>query len=340
MWICILIFLFLTSVSDANSGVNYTIADHTVVDLYEDIPQKWIDEVKKMHLSYPGESHGRGLFYGLDNLEVLDSRFQVNPTWSGSPEAETDSYLRILRTIWTGSGWSDSNGEEDIWTSSQAIDRINDHLNYSNHEDGLNNTIHAFAWGWCWDMTNSNLAGGILDPEHLVHWAGRSYTLSGGDQGRWGLDDSDTALTSNPSGINMNDYLLAFDNYSESNPNTAIIFTTGPVDGSGNDGEEGYQRYLKHEYIRSWVKNGSRMRYLFDYADIISWDDQGNQNNDTWANPDDGWETYSFPYINPSDDSEYDAGQGSCHISSDATTRLGKAMWWLLARIAGWDGNP
>ena len=33
------------------------IADHTVVDKYDDIPQHWIDEVKKMWIDIPGESH-------------------------------------------------------------------------------------------------------------------------------------------------------------------------------------------------------------------------------------------------------------------------------------------
>ena len=27
------------------------------------------------------------------------------------------------------------------------------------------------------------------------------------------------------------------------------------------------------------------------------------------------------------------------HISDAGTIRLAKAMWWMLARIAGWDGG-
>ncbi|MBN2396713.1 MAG: hypothetical protein JXC36_09700, partial [Candidatus Atribacteria bacterium] len=46
------------------------IADHTVVDKYNEIPQYYIDEVKKMWLSYAGESHSLGIREGLNLLEA------------------------------------------------------------------------------------------------------------------------------------------------------------------------------------------------------------------------------------------------------------------------------
>jgi len=39
------------------SSTSQIIADHAVVDKYDDIPQYYIDEVKKMWVSYAGESH-------------------------------------------------------------------------------------------------------------------------------------------------------------------------------------------------------------------------------------------------------------------------------------------
>ena len=47
------------------------IADHTVVDLYDDIPQQWIDSVKTMHFIVAGESHSNAYLEGLLDLEVL-----------------------------------------------------------------------------------------------------------------------------------------------------------------------------------------------------------------------------------------------------------------------------
>jgi len=53
------------------------IADHTVVDRYDDIPQEYIDKVKRMWLSYAGESHSYAVRAGLNYLEAIDSKYQV-----------------------------------------------------------------------------------------------------------------------------------------------------------------------------------------------------------------------------------------------------------------------
>ncbi|MCP4133780.1 MAG: fibronectin type III domain-containing protein [bacterium] len=304
------------------------IADHTIVDNYANIPQYYIDEVKKMLLNMAGESHARGYLYGLELLESSDSRFAVNPVWDSAPEADTSSYLRVLKAIHT-SGWDYMAGEEDIWTSASAVTGVNSHLEYCRN---LSNTIDVFGWGWCWDMTETSGPGGTMDPVHKVRWAGRSYTSSG-NQGRWGLDSGDTALTGNA--ISMSDYLAAIDNFIATNPTTTVFYTTGPVDGWTNSGENGYQRWLKHEYIRNHATADSS-RILFDYADILTHDSSGVRTDLTWTDSESTVHTYAGIYSGYV--GEYDAGRGTCHVSEEGVTRLGKAMWWMLARIAGWDG--
>jgi len=109
-------------------------------------------------------------------------------------------------------------------------------------------------------------------------------------------------------------------------------YTTGPVDGGGNTGENGYQRYLKHEHIRTYVQANNKV--LFDYADILCWSDDGTQNTITWT--DHGGTLQTFQRIHV--DNLLDGYTG--HIGERGAVRLAKAMWWLLARIAGWDGKP
>src|SRR5512136_3365304 len=94
------------------------IADHTVVDQYDDIPQEYIDKVKKMWLNVPGESHSSGYRKGLQFLEDLDSRFQVNVAESGTPEPYTDQHLRVsgaLRTQYNN--WGYGAGEREWYTT-------------------------------------------------------------------------------------------------------------------------------------------------------------------------------------------------------------------------------
>ena len=306
------------------------VVDYNAVEKYDEIPQYYIDEVKKMHLNYPGESHSRGLPNGLLLLEQQDSRYAVEVTWTGQPEAPTDQYLRVSKTHWTGSAWATSGGEEDTYTNQAAIEMMNHHFAYVG--DILNNNIDAYAFGWCWDMTWHNDPGGGIDPVYQVRWAGSSV---GGPEGdlRWGLDDEDTALTGNS--VNMQDYLDALAYYEQNNPDTTIIYTTGPVDSSG---ESGYQRYLKHEATRNWVTN-SNGRILFDYSDILAHNNAGELEIRTWT--DYGGTLHTFPCEHPENEGEDDPfGYGSGHLSNEGYLKLAKAMWVLLAMKAGWDGCP
>jgi hypothetical protein len=313
-------------------GDPYIIADHTAVAEFESIPQYYIDEIKKMLVSFPGESHGQGPLYGLEDLAAADRRFPVSVKWwtsSTGPEGPTDQHLRVQREFWSGGDWEYGAGEEDTWTSQRAIDMTNAHLSYA---ASLGKPYDAFVWGWCWDMT-AGYPSDAKDPVYDVGWAGRSATLGSGDRGRWGLDDEDAALTGNS--LSMQSYIDAWVGYQAANPGIAIVLSTGPVGASASDpgentGELGYQRYLKHEYLRNWVKaNGG---YLFDYADILTHDSDGIQYTTSWNG-------HTYPYLHPDNDGEYGGSQrASSHIGEEGVLRLGKALWVLLAKIKGWQG--
>ncbi len=263
------------------------IADHTVVDEYEKIPQFYIDQVKKMWLVVAGESHSRGYFNGLILLQATDPKFKVRWVQSGTPEAYTSSHLRTSRATWGDlaheSGWIYSYGEEDWWTSTEAINRTKAGITYCNTH---NLEIAGFGFGHCYDY-----------------------------------------------GVNYEGYCIATQEYidycTEKGYNTIVFYTTPTCDMAyGSPGELQYSVWLGAELIRDFVEKDENS-VLFDYYDILCYDDDGTGPNTAVY---DG-NTYNIiTDKNDQDDSDY-------HISPIGAKRLGKALWWMLARMAGWDGN-
>jgi hypothetical protein len=261
------------------------IADHTIVDRYDDIPQCYIDQVKKMYFVVAGESHSLGYMSGLVTLESLNGTYDIN--YVATPEAYTDTHLRISRTTWgdldNAAGWLTSYGEEDWFTSPTAISRTKAGITYC-HDNSLE--MSAFGFGWCYD-------GGILD---------------------------------------ATDYLSATQAYVDycttNGYNTKVFFTTGPVDDWNARATEGaYDKYLMYQSIRDYVAANST-RILFDYADILCYD-YGSETPNTQT-----WNGHTFPVITTTNN----LPDGVGHISEIGTIRIAKAVWWMMARIAGWDG--
>ena len=282
------IALFVLSIFFSATSISQIIADHTVVDRYVDIPQQYIDEVKKMWLVYAGESHSAAIRTGLALLESINPKYQVNITESGTPESYTNSHLRASRATWgnltSSTGWIYSYGEEDWFTSSTAINRTKAGITYCNTHSL---EIAAMGFGWCWD------------PE-----------INTTDEFNMYLNATEEYITH-----------CIINNYS-----SKVFFTTGTVD--GYTGLTGYSKHLGYELIRAHVSNGNN-RILFDYADILCYDDNSEVPNTTSYNG------YVYPIITTTNSLPEQTG----HISNAGALRLAKAMWWMLARIAGWDGG-
>jgi len=321
-------FLVISSTSQSQ-----IIADHSVVDKYDEIPQQYIDIVKNMLVDIAGESHSLGYRIGLNLLELLDSKFQVS-TYDGSIPGITSINLRLGRHAPVG--------EEEFYTSVSSVNAYKSQIT-TQYTSG--NPYSVLGFGWCWDMTWHNAPGGGIDPVHKVRWAGSSVGGPNGDV-RWGLDAGDQSLTGNS--VCMDTYLNAVEQYIQhctaNGYPTKVIFTTGPVDdgyGVMAGTENGFQREIKHDYIRTYVK-ANNTRILFDYADILCWNNNGAEYNANWN---DGGTIRPHANIHPDNMKDYDGSwniiahtEDGDHIGEIGALRLAKAMWWMLARIAGWDG--
>ncbi len=156
-------------------------------------------------------------------------------------------------------------------------------------------------------------------------------------------------------------YLSLMSGLEEDFPNVAFVYMTGHLDGYGTEST----LHANNERIRAYcVANG---KWLFDFADIESWDPDGNCYLDyhptdagNWDADGDGNteqeydETGPIPYCHPADgdrnwaeewqeahpDSWYpamDRWNNGYHAPPLIANLKGYASWWLWARISGWN---
>ncbi len=108
-------------------------------------------------------------------------------------------------------------------------------------------------------------------------------------------------------------------------PGVTFIYMTGNAQA---DGSEGLNRFRRNEQIRQFCRDNNKV--LFDFADIDAW----------WFNPDTGlWEQNTTTYGTetfPIEHTQYN-GDESGHTTYESCEQKGKAVWWMMAKLDGWD---
>jgi len=130
----------------------------------------------------------------------------------------------------------------------------------------------------------------------------------------------------------INAYLAAMSQLEADYPDVTFIYMTGHLDGSGMDGTLN----VRNNQIRDYCVANNRV--LFDFADIESYDPDGNYFLDRGADDgcyyDDGNWADEWCAMHPGE-----CASCSCAHSHCLNCQLkGKAFWWMMARLAGWNG--
>ncbi|MFW9919352.1 MAG: hypothetical protein ACFFED_07120 [Candidatus Thorarchaeota archaeon] len=121
----------------------------------------------------------------------------------------------------------------------------------------------------------------------------------------------------------VQDYLDTMTALENANPDVTFVYMTCNAQASGS---EGYNRWVDNEMIRDYCTANNKV--LFDFADLDAWSN-GDQNTYEY--------TYeSTTYTIPVEHEDFNGDQAG-HTTYSSCEQKGRAFWWLVASLAGWN---
>jgi len=177
--------------------------------------------------------------------------------------------------------------------------------------------------------------GDLGNPDRVA-WASRTRSyLKGSGSDRNVVVWSWCGQVSDSSSSDIDTYLGRMNQLESEFPSVTFVYMTGHLDGSG----EGGNLNQRNNQIRQYVRDNHKI--LFDFADIESYDPDGNYFLNRGADD-------ACAYSGGNWAAEWCAAHSgnflclSCdcaHSEPLNCNRKARAFWWLMAKIAGWGGE-
>lgn len=124
------------------------IADHNAVENFDQIPDFWLEEVKKLTFHYAHASHGVQITSGLQNLENMDSKYSVAIRVAADTPDLPPQENPIAFRMYDGNPPETTPNvhAEDYWEGTSGVDRTRAVVNTGNFDYSM--------YVWCWQAHN------------------------------------------------------------------------------------------------------------------------------------------------------------------------------------------
>ena len=127
---------------------------------------------------------------------------------------------------------------------------------------------------------------------------------------------------------NIETYLNLMNELEGEFPDVTFVYMTGHLNGTGTGGDLNQ----RNDQIRDYCMANDKV--LFDFADIESYDPDGNY----YPDADDSC-PWCDDWCNNHPEDCTNLPESCAHSHPFNCLRKGKAFWWMMARLAGWEGQ-
>jgi len=143
---------------------------------------------------------------------------------------------------------------------------------------------------------------------------------------------------SDNSADDVNRYLATINTFESEYPNMRFILMTGHTDGSQDSNPDSVLR-RNNDMVRDYASDHEMI--LLDFADLEKYDPDGNYYqdvNDACDSPQGSW-CDNWCSANPTQCPNALANLSCEHSKGPICYQKARAFWWMMARLAGWNGE-